>query len=134
MGIEALSRGAQHCTFVDRARAATSAIRANLERTGLEGEAAVVTADVVGYLERRAPPEAPFGLVFVDPPYAVAGPALDRPLAALESGWLDPEGWTVVVTRGHKGSLPEVPLHWAARRRLRYGDSLFIAYTEVGWV
>jgi hypothetical protein len=34
------------------------------------------------------------------------------------------------VTRGHKSSLPAVPLHWGIRRQLRYGDSLLIQYRE----
>jgi 16S rRNA (guanine966-N2)-methyltransferase len=132
VGIEALSRGASSCRFVDRSRAAAAAIRANLAVTGLADRATVVVGDVLDHL-RGGPPEEPADLVFLDPPYELEGPSLDACLAALDAGWLAPPGWTVVVTRGHKGSLPGVPLHWAAARQLRYGDSLLTLYREDRW-
>jgi 16S rRNA (guanine966-N2)-methyltransferase len=138
LGVEALSRGAERCTFVDAARAAAASIRENLRRTHLADRAAVLTRDVGAFLRSGPAGEERPDLVFVDPPYDLAGPALDRPLAALADAWLADTGWTVVVTRGHKGALPAVPLHWTARRQLRYGDSLLILYgpsipLEVGW-
>jgi 16S rRNA (guanine966-N2)-methyltransferase len=131
LGIEALSRGATSCTFVDRSREAAAAIRENLRRAGSEEAATVVCRDVGAFLTRGTP--AMCSRVFADPPYEMTGGQMGAVLALLDGGWLDPEGWEVVVTRGHKGSLPAVPVHWAARRHLRYGDSLVISYTEVGW-
>lgn len=133
VGIEALSRGASTCTFVERSREATKAIRANLDATRLAERAVVRTVDVVSWLRRKHSDELTAQLAFVDPPYEVDLSVLERCLFALDDGWLDPEGWTVVVTRGQKGSLPVVPVHWAARRQLRYGDSLLIFYREVRW-
>jgi 16S rRNA (guanine966-N2)-methyltransferase len=71
-GIEALSRGAAHATFVERDAGAIRTIRANLERTGLAGDrrATVVRADVLAWLrdpDRAA--VAPYDVVVVDPPY-----------------------------------------------------------------
>jgi 16S rRNA (guanine966-N2)-methyltransferase len=126
LGIEALSRGAATCTFVDKARPAATAIARNLARTHLGDRGTVVVRDAWSFVPQ--PPARPVGLVFVDPPYEVPGQALDPVFAALEASWLPERGWTVVVTRGHKGSLPAVPLHWSARRQLRYGDSLVILY------
>jgi 16S rRNA (guanine966-N2)-methyltransferase len=133
LGIEALSRGAAGCTFVDRSRAATAAIRVNLRLTGFEEAATVACRDALAFAAGGPGPEGPCSLVFLDPPYETSGDDLGALVEALAAGWLDPDGWTVVVTRGHKGSLPAVPVHWAARRHLRYGDSLVILYTEVGW-
>lgn len=133
VGIEALSRGATSCTFVDASREATAAIRANLRATRLEDRASVVMSDVRKWLRRRGSGAPTFHLVVVDPPYDVGSPYLDECLAALDGGWLDPEGWSVVVTRGQKSPLPAVPVHWAVRRHLRYGDSLLIRYQEVRW-
>lgn len=132
LGIEALSRGADRCVFVERSRHAAAVIGENLRRTHLQDHGEVVSADAAAFLRRPPPPDAPFDLVFCDPPYELGGSRLDDVLTSLEAGWLAAEGWTVVVTRGHKASLPAVPLHWTARRHLRYGDSLVIQYQEVG--
>lgn len=131
MGIEALSRGAAACTFVDRSPGAIRAIRDNLARTKLEGT--VIRADVLRGL-RSGRIAGPVDLVVIDPPYDLAGRDLDACLATLDERCLEAgAGWTVIVTRGQKGSLPAVPLHWAVARQLRYGDSLLTAYREVGW-
>jgi 16S rRNA (guanine966-N2)-methyltransferase len=131
-GIEAMSRGAEVATFVDRGAPAAACIRENLRRTRLEGSSRVVRAEVTRWLEgdRRGDP---FDLVICDPPYDLDPVAIAANLARLDAGWLAPEGWTVVLTRGHKGPLPAVPVHWALRRQLRYGDSLLIQYREERW-
>ena len=125
VGIEALSRGAEHATFVDRAPAAIAAVRDNLRRASLEDRGAVERSDVRRFLERGAQEHAPgFDLVFLDPPYD-AGPAeLDPVLGALDESSLLREGFTVVLSRGSKSSNGVIPLHWAAARRLSYGDSV----------
>ena len=83
-GIEALSRGAGHATFVERDPAAARVIGDNLERTRLRGERAlVVTTDVLSWLRSgKAGPEGlAYDVVFVDPPYA----EVDLLIAALEA-------------------------------------------------
>jgi 16S rRNA (guanine966-N2)-methyltransferase len=68
LGIEALSRGAESATFVERDRRAAAVIRENLAGVGASGE--VVEQDALRWLRRA--PSAGFGLVFVDPPYDFA--------------------------------------------------------------
>lgn len=69
-GIEALSRGAQHATLVERDAAAVRVIAANLARTSLADRATVVTADVLAWLRlREDAPASRFTMVFIDPPY-----------------------------------------------------------------
>jgi 16S rRNA (guanine966-N2)-methyltransferase len=128
LGIEALSRGAASCTFVDRARPASAAIRENLRRSHLAARGIVVTRDVGAFLRAGGGDDGPADIAFVDPPYEVAGAGLEGVLTALDARWVLPHRSTVVLTRGHKGLLPAVPVHWAARRHLRYGDSLVILY------
>ena len=65
VGIEALSRGCAHATFVERSGSALADIRHNLEVTGLAARADVAARDVFAYL-RGAP--APYELIFVAPP------------------------------------------------------------------
>jgi 16S rRNA (guanine966-N2)-methyltransferase len=132
-GIEALSRGAAGAVFVDRAAASVETMRENLRRTRFEDVGTVIRAEVARWVAEGSAGQAPFDLVFCDPPYALEEGALAPTLAALDAGWLAPEGWTVVVTRGHKSPLPAVPVHWAVRRQLRYGDSLLIQYREERW-
>jgi len=132
-GIEALSRGAEEATFVERSTQAVAAIRENLRLTGFTTDATVVRAPVERWLARTGAVQGSYDLVLCDPPYELDGAALGAVLGALGAGWLAPEGWTVVVTRGHKSSMPVVPVHWAVRRQLRYGDSLLTQYREERW-
>jgi len=132
-GIEALSRGAAEATFVDRSAAAVAAIRENLRLTAFERVGTVVKAPVERWLSRSIAAQDRFDLVLCDPPYDLGEAALGGVLAALDAGWLAPEGWTVVVTRGHKSPPLKVPVHWAVRRQLRYGDSLLTQYREERW-
>jgi 16S rRNA (guanine966-N2)-methyltransferase len=133
MGIEALSRGADRCTFVERSRSAVAAIRDNLERTHLGPLAVVRTADVARFLRAQRGERPGFDLVLLDPPYDTPSTEVADRLGDLDAGWLAPEGWTVVLTRGHRGDPPALPVHWAVRRTLRYGDSLLTLYREDRW-
>ncbi len=132
MGIEALSRGAEAATFVERGGEAAAAIHANLDRTRLADHATVHLSDVARFLASPRP-ERPFDLVVADPPYDLGGGELGRMLEDLASGWLAEDAWTVALTRGVKSSTPVIPLHWAIARQLRYGDGLVTLYREVRW-
>ncbi len=67
LGIEALSRGASGCVFVDKNTEAVKVIRQNLQHTGLAEKSQVLGTDALSYLTR---PGDRFDLVFLDPPYA----------------------------------------------------------------
>lgn len=66
LGIEALSRGAEHCVFVDLRREAVQLIRDNLVHTELSEKAEVVQSDYLAYLTRS---KETFDVIFLDPPY-----------------------------------------------------------------
>jgi 16S rRNA (guanine966-N2)-methyltransferase len=107
LGIEALSRGAASCLFVDRDRSAITAIRANLDKLDAQGE-------ILGTTAEKLPPGRKFDLVFADPPYA-EGSGTKVVAAVLESAWLDTGGWLVVETaRGD--TVDPGPLELAAER------------------
>lgn len=85
LGIEALSRGAAHASFMETAKPAQAAIRANIEACREGPRTALLPADATR--PPRAP--APCGLVFLDPPYRSG--LLPRALAALAAqGWIGP--------------------------------------------
>ncbi|MBT3071611.1 16S rRNA (guanine(966)-N(2))-methyltransferase RsmD [Rhodomicrobium sp. Az07] len=85
LGLEALSRGAAYCLFVEDEAAARGAIRENIEALGLTGASKLWRRDATKL--GTAAPMQPFQLVFADPPYAkgLGELALN---AALNGGWL----------------------------------------------
>jgi 16S rRNA (guanine966-N2)-methyltransferase len=66
LGIEALSRGAAHCTFVERDRGALAALRANIDSLGIADRCTVREGDAMSWL----PSMGSVDIAFVDPPYA----------------------------------------------------------------
>ncbi len=66
MGIEALSRGAEFCTFVDSGKPAYEAVKKNIKKTRMEDISRIVCEDFESFL---AGSKEKFGLVFLDPPY-----------------------------------------------------------------
>jgi len=126
MGIEALSRGAAHATFVDQARTAVSVIRANLAALGYGPQrSSVVCADVLNWAaapgglaggspEQAKPVQARIDLVMADPPYA----------------W---QGWDVLLEHlahlrplvlAETGASLALPPGWVALRAKRYGGTV----------
>lgn len=102
IGIEALSRGAAQCTFVERDRDALRALRANIDALGLGERTTVIAGDVMAQLSSLKPA----GVVFADPPYDFgAWPqllALARAdLVVAEAGGevSAPDGWEVTRSR-----------------------------------
>ena len=97
VGIEALSRGAASVTFVESARPALAAIRANLEAAGEEAE--VVSSDAIPWLRSAADGKHAFDLVFCDPPYDAAA-RIAQPLTELLPRVAAPQG--LIVTESSK--------------------------------
>ena len=100
MGIELLSRGAAHCTFIDQDARAAARVRRNLAKVGAEKDAYVVLrGDACQLAERGRISGAPFDVVFLDPPYALSADVVSAMLKHLSAqGALRPEA-TVVYER-----------------------------------
>ncbi len=128
LGIESLSRGARSAVLVDRDRLAADACRRNLATTRLGERARVRCSTVATFLAFGPPEEAPFGLVFLDPPYETDAAEVVRVLGALDGpGWLEP-GATVVVER-RAGARLDVPVGWLSGWERGYGDTLVTVLT-----
>ena len=97
LGLEALSRGAASCRFVERDRAALEAVRANVAALGEEDRATVERGSATTVLRRLADVGDQFDLVLVDPPYASL-PSLAATLARDIPAILSPSGRVVVET------------------------------------
>lgn len=130
LGIEALSRGAAHCCFVEKARASLAALEANLAKTRLADRAEVVRADAFGVVAALAG-RPPFDLVLADPPYDVLRrtPARIADLldALAASGALAPSA-LLVVEHDASTPLPETLAH------LRVTDCRTYGATALTWL
>jgi 16S rRNA (guanine966-N2)-methyltransferase len=121
LGIEALSRGAASCVFVESDRRACDSIRRNLEKTKLAG-GTVTCADALRWIERNLQPGS-FDLILADPPYARGDGERDfaRELISLAGirAALAPGGLFILEHR------PDAPLppgpDWECTRDKRYG-------------
>ena len=114
LGLEALSRGAAHVTFVDREPQIGRHLSQTLERLGSR-DATVVVEDAQRFLSR---PPQPFDIVFLDPPFDSG--VLEQVGGRLQ-GWLAPGGYVYVECPAER-SLAILPAHWAVQRTKRAGQ------------
>jgi 16S rRNA (guanine966-N2)-methyltransferase len=116
LGLEALSRGAAHVTFIEQEEAAVRELRARLTEWQAQGGEAE-RADALAFLAGTA---RPFDLAFIDPPFASA--LIARSCALLEErGWLSP-GALVYVESPAAAGAPDVPASWQMLRSKRAGE------------
>jgi 16S rRNA (guanine966-N2)-methyltransferase len=124
LGLEALSRGAAHVTFVDDGVAARALLRENIEKMRAMGVTKVYRRDARDLGENRA---APFTLVFLDPPYGMDLGA--RALASARAG-----GWlaeaAVVVWEENAPQLP--PAGFTPLDQRRYGETCVTILRHTG--
>jgi 16S rRNA (guanine966-N2)-methyltransferase len=124
MGLEALSRGARHATFVEADRDAASTIVRNLEKLGLQG-ATVLRDDAGRKLAADAAAGRRYDLVLIDPPYRML-PGVLPMLATHLPAVLERDGLVVVESDSHEE--PELPL--PKRTSRRYGSARVTLFTR----
>lgn len=124
LGIEAISRGAAHATFVESAKPAVSALRENLNALGLGAQTTILPLPIA-----RAIPlldTGPYDVIFIDPPYAAlaeVGPWLE---AIVQKGLCSPVV-RVIVEHASRDGAPVVR-GLVARPSRRYGDTAVTFY------
>jgi len=123
IGIEALSRGASHVTFVERDPRAVALIEDNLRHCGMAKGYAIIRGDAGRFL-RTVPAGQPFDLIVLDPPYAAE--ADTRVALAAAAGHLAGDG-LLVLERGTRHT-PPVVAGLERVRDLRSGDSTLSFY------
>lgn len=126
VGLEALSRGAAHATFVERDARAVAALRRNIGVLGLAEACRVLALDVFRALERLQRTGERFELAFLDPPYEAG--LVDRVLDHLGAGTLLAPGVTVVAQ--HFTKAPPAGAYRRLRmiRRRRFGETTLSFY------
>jgi len=117
LGIEALSRGADHCTFVDQRREAAALIRENLKLTGFAGRAQVVQGDALSFL---ASCRERFDVVLLDPPYQSG--LLEKSVERMTQFDILREHGIIVCESGAEWTIPPLAPPYEAGREYRYGQ------------
>jgi 16S rRNA (guanine966-N2)-methyltransferase len=121
LGLEALSRGARFCLFIEEAAAARAAIRRNVEALQLTGASKICRRDATKL--GPAGSMLPFDLVFCDPPYG-QGLGTSALAAAVEGGWLAPGA--VAVLEERKGEEVVLPLPFEVLDARAYGETQIV--------
>ena len=137
VGLEALSRGAAHVTFIERDPRACRLIEQNAERCGVTGGYIIVRG---GFDEKESrasrasarrssegPPLGPFDVIFLDPPYA--DPVIGDAMRAAVT-WLSPSG-LLIVEHAARDPIAEPP-GMRLTRDLKSGDSALAFMERVG--
>lgn len=126
LGLEALSRGAGHVTFVETGAAQARAVRAALERLGCAARAEVVAGDALSFV--AATPGAAFDIAFLDPPFdsGLLAPALAALPRVLKPGARVYAEWH------HAGALLPWPAGFAVLREKRAGQVSYALATPSG--
>ena len=121
LGIEALSRGAAACLFLEQDGGALKMIDKNLERCRMTDKAKRLQVDALQYLRRSADQ---FGLIFLDPPYGkdLLGQAIPIAAERLEPGGL------LVCEANARESLPDRHGDVALRKEYRHGKTKICVY------
>ena len=121
LGIEAISRGAAECVFVERDRDVARQLEATLARLKV-ANARVNNADAVVWLAQTP---QPFDLVFLDPPFS--GGLWNEAAARLESNdWLADDAW--IHIEAPVGSAIALPKSWQLHRQATAGAVHFALY------
>ncbi len=123
LGIEALSRGAAFCDFVDSAPAALKVVQRNVKICGFEDRATFHGKDFNAFLTGR---RERYGLIFLDPPYASGN--LERGLERITTIDIVVENGIIVCESPADQDLPDLPAPYEKGREYRYGKIKFTLY------
>lgn len=121
LGLEALSRGAGQVLLVEQARQAADRLRDNVALLGAGARAYVQQIDARRLL--ASPPDQPYRIVFLDPPFADGLLAQVIPLL-VQNGWLAEEAW-IYLEQDAAHPWPEMPAGWTLHREGKGGQAVF---------
>ena len=116
LGIEALSRGADHCTFVDMRKEAAALIRENLRLTGLSERSRVVQGDALSFLSSCG---EKFDVILLDPPYHTE--LLEKSVKRITEFDILREHRITIWQSAADRRLPALPPPYERGREYRYG-------------
>jgi len=123
LGIEALSRGAAHCLFLEQDSRAQKIVQENIAHARFSGQAKLMPVDAVQYIRRT---NEQFGVIFLDPPF---GGGLLQEALPLAAERLTPGG-LIVCEAPMDEALPEVMSDVALRKSYRHGRTKVYVYQK----
>jgi len=128
VGLEALSRGAAHATFVEKDHRALKVIHENVEALGLVDRATVRRFDIVGQPEKLHDPAGTFDVVFLDPPYRLtrtvtSGSELGRLLETLWTARVASPDAVVVLEHDRRSDVADDWQSFTVADRRSWGDT-----------
>ncbi len=121
VGIEALSRGAGHVTFVENNLLRIRLINQLIDEFGFHEKASVVKTEAYDFVEKQAKKDIAYDIIFLDPPYQLEELMKVLPLIG-KTGILRPDG-IVIAEHFSKRRLPEEIEGLSLIRTYRYGDT-----------
>lgn len=124
MGIEALSRGAQFCIFVDSSREAQEIAKENLSHTNLLKQARVAAMDAFAFLQST---KDMFDIVFLDPPYSKGLVQQALPMIAEKMS----DAGVILAEHELTDKLPETAGDFTKVKEYKYGRILITAYRKI---
>ena len=127
LGIEALSRGASHCTFVEQRRDAAALISENLKMCRLHENAHVVQGEALAYL---AGCKEKFDVILLDPPYQ--SDLLKRSIEAIQKFDILREHGIIVGETAAELQFPELSAPYEVRKEYRYGKIKLVVCQRAG--
>lgn len=123
LGIEALSRGASHCVFVDKSRDSIRVVRENVENTGFSKQARILNMDSIDYLKTA---KSGLDIALLDPPYRQNLCLTALPLLCPKMN----DGGIVVCEHEKETVLPDEVDEFKVMKRYRYGNISLTTYMK----
>ena len=122
VGIEALSRGARHCTFVEKDKKHFRLLRQNIERLNYQNSTTLICTDAMKFKET----EILYDIIFVDPPYS--SKVLEKLLPELGGSGMIQKNAILIIEHFKKNVLdPSIGL-FSLVKRYSYGDTILSFY------
>lgn len=126
MGLEALSRGAKSCVFCDTDRKAVKAIGDNINACKAQDECRVYNRDGLSFLSSAG--KNSFGLIFLDPPYALG--LMDEAIKLITSVDILQDGGIILCESGKDWKVPFLPAPYRAVKEYQYGLTKITTITK----
>ncbi|MDQ7788170.1 MAG: 16S rRNA (guanine(966)-N(2))-methyltransferase RsmD [Thermodesulfovibrionales bacterium] len=128
VGLEALSRGAEHVVFVEPDKLRTEMIQKNIESLGFSGNASISRTDAEKFLKKAELDSSGYDILFLDPPYR--SEEIEKVFPLIESTKILNDDGLVIIEHFFKKTLPRIAGRLILSKQYRYGDTMLTLYRK----